>query len=418
MMIRNKRGSVTIYVLLFFLTMVSMLMTFINVSKTLAVNGVTRELGLLWAESVLAEYDRNLFDRYGIFAFYGTERSVEKKLDRYAQDSFGDKSYVSYEGAHCDLYDTRLRIIREMKKQVVSCGKLSMLGKLAKRPTAIVPLEGAEKGGALMEDLPSEGCGGSFKTEQLVDLVKNGRGLTAILKEGTDPYFENRYLMTYFKNEMSDHELGQTHWRLEAEYVICGKKEEEENRKAMKRRIIGIRFALNMWYLMNDPERSAETLAAAELLTPGPAAPATQKALESAWSMAESVNDYKLLINGRKVPFLKGRQTWAISLENITKRAKPAEKEQEEESITFPKETPLVDMDNPYGENYEEYLSLMAYLMDENVKLLRMMDLIQINMREQYYGGFRIADYNTGVHAVLRINGKDYAVQKEYQPKE
>lgn len=173
-MIRNKKGSVTIYVLLFFLTMVSMLMTFINVSKTLAVNGVTRELGLLWAESVLAEYDRNLFDRYGIFAFYGTERSVEKKLDRYAQDSFGDKSYVSYEGAHCDLYDTRLRVIREMKKQVVSCGKLSILGKLAKKPAAIVPLEGAEKGGALMEDLPSEGCGGSFKTEQLVDLVKNG----------------------------------------------------------------------------------------------------------------------------------------------------------------------------------------------------------------------------------------------------
>ena len=58
----------------------------------------------------------------------------------------------------------------------------------------------------------------------------------------------------------------------------------------------------------------------------------------------------------------------------------------------------------------------MAYLMDEDVKLLRMMDLIQINMREQYYDGFRIADYNTGLHAVLRINGEDYAVQKEYQP--
>ena len=276
MMMRNKRGSVTIYVLLFFLTMVSMLMTFISVSKTLAVEGVAGELGLLWSESILAEYDRNLFDRYGIFAFYGTERSVERKLDGYAGDSFGDKAYIDYEGAHCDLYDTRLRCIKEMKKQVVSCGKMSVLGELAKKPSAIVPLEGAEKGGAILEDLPSEGCGGSFKTEQLVDLVKNGRGLSGILKEGTDPFFENRYLMTYFKNGMSDHDLGQTHWQLEAEYVICGKKDDEENRKAMKRRIVGIRFALNMWYLMNDPERSAETLAAAELLTPGPAALATQ----------------------------------------------------------------------------------------------------------------------------------------------
>ena len=152
------------------------------------------------------------------------------------------------------------------------------------------------------------------------------------------------------------------------------------------------------------------------------------------------MDDYKLLINGRKVPLLKARNSWAISLENITKKAtvsKPANHEntggtdtetgsgtdaetgdESQPTVTFPEEAPLIDMDNPYGENYEEYLSLMAYLMDENVKLLRMMDLIQINMREQYYGGFRIADYNTGVHAVLRINGKDYAVQKEYQPKE
>ena len=395
-----------------------MLMTFIHESKELAVRGVAEELSTVWSESVLGEYDRNLFERYGIFAFYGTERSVANLLDDYAEYSFRDKAYIHYEGARCDLFDHRLRCVSEMKKQVVTCGKLSLLGKLAKGPSAIVPLEGAAKGGDVLGELPSEGCGGSFKTEQLVNLITNSGSLSEILKEGTDPYFENRYLMEYFKNAMSDHDLGQTHWQLEAEYVICGKKDDEENRKAMKRRIIGIRFALNMWHLMNDPGKSAETFAAAELLTPGPAAPATQKALESAWSMAESINDYKLLINGKKVPFLKGPQTWAISLENIVKgaRVQKAEDEDAEDSVTFQKEAPLVDMDNPYGETYEEYLSLMAYLMDEDVKLLRMMDLIQINMREQYYDGFRIADYNTGLHAVLRINGEDYAVQKEYQP--
>ena len=59
-MMWNKQGSVTIYVLLFFLTLVSMLMTFVNVSKTLAVGSVSSELALLWSDNILAEYDRNL----------------------------------------------------------------------------------------------------------------------------------------------------------------------------------------------------------------------------------------------------------------------------------------------------------------------------------------------------------------------
>ena len=54
-MMWNKQGSVTIYVLLFFLTLVSMLMTFVNVSKTLAVGSVSSELALLWSDNILAE---------------------------------------------------------------------------------------------------------------------------------------------------------------------------------------------------------------------------------------------------------------------------------------------------------------------------------------------------------------------------
>ena len=80
------------------------------------------------------------------------------------------------------------------------------------------------------------------------------------------------------------------------------------------------------------------------------------------------------------------------------------------------REVPLVDKDNPHGENYEDYLSLMACLVDEQVRILRMLDIMQINMKDQYYSGFRMENYHGGIDASITVNGEEYAVRKEYQP--
>lgn len=92
-MLRNKRGSVTILILLIFLSLISAVTVFINVSKKLAVKSTTKELGLVWCEAILGEYDLNLQGRYGIFAFDGIESDINEKIDFYAHQSFlGKKS--------------------------------------------------------------------------------------------------------------------------------------------------------------------------------------------------------------------------------------------------------------------------------------------------------------------------------------
>ena len=58
-------------------------------------------------------------------------------------------------------------------------------------------------------------------------------------------------------------------------------------------------------HIYSDPAEKAETLAMAEILTPGAAAPATQALLASTWAYAESDNDVKLLWQGGKVPVTK-----------------------------------------------------------------------------------------------------------------
>ena len=150
--------------------------------------------------------------------------------------------------------------------------------------------------------------------------------------------------------------------------------------------------------------------------------PVTQALLQTGWAACESVNDYNLLIKGKKVPLYKDSESWALDLESIVKggikeqdRVGGSEAEDREYSKPGIKdEVPCVDPGNVHGETYHDYLSTMLYLMDDDVMLLRMMDLIQINMRYCSYADFRIRDYNTGVKAVFKVNGREYEVERSY----
>ena len=120
----RKKGSVTILIMLFFVTLVSMIMVFVSVSKDYAVKSTARELGLLWTNSILAEYDINLQERYNIFGFYGLEGNVEKKINYYAGESYSNKSNVTYKGCRAELYDYSLANVEMSGKQIVAVGNL------------------------------------------------------------------------------------------------------------------------------------------------------------------------------------------------------------------------------------------------------------------------------------------------------
>lgn len=155
----------------------------------------------------------------------------------------------------------------------------------------------------------------------------------------------------------------------------------------------------NALYLNRDPVKSGEAMAAAQLLTPGPAAVVTKQALIMAWALAESINDYKLLINGHKVPLNKTEATWAVDLESVINNR--------EEGCIYTG----VDV----GETYQDYLSLLACTMDGRLRILRILDLIQINMRRYYYEDFLLREYNGGVRFVLTVNGEPYETVKTYE---
>jgi hypothetical protein len=66
------------------------------------------------------------------------------------------------------------------------------------------------------------------------------------------------------------------------------------------------------------------------------------------------------------------------------------------------------------GQSYEDYLRLMLFLGDREKKLLRTMDLIQINMKGTYDGGFMLKDYYSGFDFEATIEGNKYAYSERY----
>lgn len=435
-MLRNKKGSVTVLVLLIFLSVISAVMVFVNASKQLAIKSLTKELGLMWSESILGEYDLNLQGRYGIFAFEGIEYDVNSKFDFYAGESFKNKKYIKYEGTKSSLYNYSLGNLQCLKKQVIKEGKCVTLNKKyrIKEIKAAKNAETIRPSKVNLSELPSAGLKNNFDFKSTVTMIKKLKSIKAIAKSGSDIYFENKYIEKYFKNYSTHKNLGKTFFDCEEEYILNGGSSDSENQKITKRKLIILRSAMNLAYLQTDKVKQAETFATAELLTPGVFAAGTQKAIQAAWALAEARNDYMLLINGKKVPLFKTKQSWATDLKELTKgmvksgtygrrkgdighiKDRNGDSGKSLDKKDFNKKLPYIEINNNSGEIYEDYIFVMLFLMNEDTKLVRMMDIIEANMKIGYYGGFNIKRYNTGIEANIKLNGGNYVVKKEYTP--
>ena len=73
-----------------------------------------------------------------------------------------------------------------------------------------------------------------------------------------------------------------------------------------------------------------------------------------------------------------------------------------------------IEMNYTDGESYTQYLDLFLFIMDEDVKLLRMMDLIQLNMKLNHYDDFLLKEYYVGLDLIIKINNREVTVSKTY----
>lgn len=400
---RDRRGSALILIIPIFSSIIVLISVFINASKEVAIKSSVKNLSYLWCNNILAEYDNYLYDDYGIFAYNGDGDRIKKRLDYYSGASFSQKKYIDYGGSEIETEDYSLEnplvfkeaILRKAKADLIAIDKLEPGDKESNSKQDDKKRE--IRNDEVIQGLPSKEIKMSGIASYL-SIIKEAKSLKGIIKSGSEEVLINKYINKNFGDEMSGRVKGASYFANEKEYIIFGRMSDKQNCKSARTQVVLIRNAANLAYLLKDAKKQAEVTLAAALITPGPEAAITRGLLNEAWAFFESENDYKLMVNGKKVPKIKDEKSWATTITTIVEN----------------REHDYIDMNNATGDTYIDYLNAILYLMDENVKILRIMDLIQINAKFNYDSGFLLSDYYTGLNLNLTVNGKRHQIYDKY----
>ncbi len=404
----DKKGSFAVFALMAFCSMMILLSAIILSARNMAVDSAVNSLGKLWGKSILSEYDLELRDRYGLLGFYGDETSIEKKLNKYIKYSFDEKEYIDFSNSNCNLEGYQLTSTEMLKSQIE---KIVVEG--YKAP----PREDSQDNNTvsnninegdryinsqrIIKSLPSYSKTQEIYLFGIVDKIKSGVDVEGLFENA----LVDKYIFDFFTDYMKNGDLEKNYFKCEIEYIITGKLSDKKSKEDTEIKIKAMRNLLNLFYLYNCPEKRERALAVAAAITPTGTAVLTQAVILEAWAWAESLNDLQILHDNKTVPLLKNDDNWALSIENAINNISFDENE---------KNRQYIEPQKCEGQTYSDYLKVLLCGLPEKTKLLRIMDLIQINMKFTYCEYFLLKDYHCGLNYSLKVNGKTYEFEDQY----
>lgn len=416
------KGEITVFLSLVFLLLLTLVGALLeSASIQLAKNERRADAGRA-VESVFAEYQKDLLERYGIFAiegsyesgtmseenilnrlsFYGAENiETEIAAIRYLTDQNGKeflRQAVEYEkmktgaaaienltGKVSEWKEQELKANEYGKENIETSKELDQMLESEKEelPAENNPLADIVdiQAQALLNLVSPEGFTLSSKAVKSEETVSNrklrqGYGTMKEKDNGAgDTIFFNLYLIDKFgnaankkKNTVLDYEM---------EYLLGGKASDKDNLEYVIGRIRILRFAVNYGYLLTDKDMQMEvdtlaTTLSAVFLSPE-IGPVIKHALLLAWAYGESLTDVKTLLAGKKVPAVKSKESWNLTLDGLLELAK-------NRSIPEGKET-------EEGNSYEQYLQMMLVLKSKEEPSVRSVAKTQLGELRNSSGG-------------------------------
>lgn len=448
------RGELTAFLSLVFLLLLSLVGAVLESASIQGAKNEKRADASRAAESVFAEYQRELLEEYEIFAldgsyetenmsesnilnrlsFYGAENmDIEMEAVRYLTDQSGQEFYrqaVAYEKEKTGIAAAE-RLIGDLPKWEEQDKKTEEYGKEEQEANAdLDQMLQDEEQGLLEEDNPLDVVK-EVQTGLLLDIVlpegfevskkaidvsqavskrdlREGYGsLKAQIPEMTDTIFFNLYLVDKFGHAREAKDG--TALSYELEYLLEGKETDAQNLEAVAKKICALRFAADYTYLLTDTAKQAEAAALAATLCTFLIAPEAttivKHAILLAWAYGESVMDVKALISGKKVPLVKSAQTWQLSLNGLLTLNQSNGGEE------------VMDVEGGY--TYEQYLQAMLFLHKKEQLTMRALDLVENNLQTAKGKEFFRADSClTGIsfQAICPLRrGVKYQFQVTYQ---
>jgi len=376
--------------------------------------------------SILSEYDKKLMSDYGLLAFHNDEDGIAKDLAFYANAGMKDggvtyvlfrpgRSPARFSGRHINpryinvnLKEFSLLDLDRFEEQVreAALGEF-VKGRLKKADpgnpgTASEHKDRVLRNKGIIGSLPSNGVGSGGLSLKFLKDIANLPTTSELADRSVTKVLVDEYILDVFGNAYDGKYDEERFYQSEVEYIIAGDFDEARNKRMTQRRIFWMREALNNLAIISDPEKMKKIEELAELgaVAGELGVAAVAVLITEAWVAAESKNDIKLLKAGEKVALYKTPANWALNdIEAIW-------------NGTFSGETVKPSM--PNGLEYSGYLRIMLFLMDRTVKLLRMMDLIQINMKGTYDEKFLIREHYTGYRFKLKVYGDEFEYTETY----
>ena len=380
-------------------------------------------------ECVFAEYQKELFETYDIFAIEGSyetgtysEEAVLERLEyfsdvdgseqmeriqlltddncaplleqmvKWATHKYGLDKVSEYIGKSTVFKGQEEGITDYETKQADSDSTLtSLLSEGGETlPTQDNPIQVADglKSRPLLEMIKSSDFTISEKSIHLQDTVSKrcrnagygdfsdqeesiGTGSTLLLGE---------YLLAHFSSAVDEVEDAALDYQLE--YLIAGKSSDAANLEAVAKKLLLMRLVANFGYIQTDTEKVAEAEACAATLctlltVPGITEVAKQGIL-LAWAYGESIMDLRSLLAGNKVALVKTKESWQLSLSGLLKM-------ESDENFSDGK-----DADEGIG--YEEYLRMLLLLEDKGQIGFRSADIMETSLQTQGLDFFKMDD--------------------------
>lgn len=157
----------------------------------------------------------------------------------------------------------------------------------------------------------------------------------------------------------------------QVEYLLGGKKSDQENLKYVINRLLLLREGMNYLYCMSDPQISSQANGLAVSLTGFLGIPAltaaTGQAILLAWAYGESLIDVRILLDGGKVPLNKTPVSWQLSVENLGQLAEILRNGAD---------------GNQDGMSYDGYLRVLLHMGNLSSQKMRALDLIQLDLQQ------------------------------------
>ena len=154
------------------------------------------------------------------------------------------------------------------------------------------------------------------------------------------------------------------------EYLIYGKNSDLANLEAFAKEIFALRYVTNISYLFTDSGKQAQAYELALAVTSGIMHPELAEAVKVtilfAWGYAESIQDMRIIFDGKKVGIVKNDANWNIEISEL---------------LSFSGQLNSYHED-PTGENYEGYLRKKLFIVDEKKLLIRLMDIMEMDIRK------------------------------------